>query len=237
MLSLRLAKPAAIADNPISQAMYLLAGPIAFILHKLKITPNQITCMSVIAAMLAAGMLAEGKYNLFAIFWYLSWQADYVDGTMARLSGRTRQSALRIDHYSDLLKITAVFSGIGLFYSDEFIWTVTVVTAAAFLIYAMSNRELYWATRILAESDEWHQQTKVQSKSKANNLLIGAFQSNPVARGAFVTFATINGHTLIIFFFIPLGNFYAQLLLGYLFAMGLINTLLRMRSLHNLPRL
>ena len=232
MLSLRLAKPAAIEDNPISQAMYLLA----LLLNKLRVTPNQITFVSIIAAVLAAAMLAEGNYKLFVIFWYVSWQADYVDGTVARLSGRTRQSALRIDHYSDLLKITAVFSGIGLFYNDALIWTATVATAAAFLIYAMSNRELYWVSRILTESDDRHQQDKVQPKSKANNFLVGAVRSNPLARCAFVTFATINGHTLVIFFFIPLGKFYAQLLFCYLFAMFFINTVLRIRSLNNLPR-
>jgi len=75
--------------------------------NKTKITPNTITCLSIIFRMLGilSFVFANGRINFIfgAFFIYIAYVIDYSDGAVARLKDSTSEFGRYLDHVSDLI--------------------------------------------------------------------------------------------------------------------------------------
>jgi len=84
-----------------------LANRVAlFLANYTKITPNQITIASFVLRTLSGLAFMQGTKAtlvLGALFYYLAYVLDCVDGCVARITGRTSEFGRYLDHLSDLV--------------------------------------------------------------------------------------------------------------------------------------
>src|SRR5688572_30485835 len=85
-----------------------LAAPLVAALERSRVTPNQVTLMSLVVFLVAAGMLVllPGRQGLLTavIVLELSYVLDCVDGQLARLRGTSSPVGAHFDFLMDELK-------------------------------------------------------------------------------------------------------------------------------------
>ena len=95
------------------------------------VTPNQVTAVSLVVALLAAGCFAAGSrpgYVVGAVVLQLSFGLDCADGQLARLTGTNSRLGGWLDAMFDRLKEYAVYAGlaIGSARSGDDVWLLAV---------------------------------------------------------------------------------------------------------------
>ena len=229
-------------NNPVMAAMYILAYPTAKVFKKIGLTPNAVTAFSFIFAILAFFSLLNDRIDLFFVFWSVAYLLDFVDGTLARMTANERKKALRIDHISDLLKISLLFLGFGLHFDSAEIWMLTFISSTVYLFYSILNHELGSVEKIISLKGRTSEGSNHLKKNNSNGLsakekIIGIL---PFGRNVFSLiyniFFVINGHTLIIFFLIPLGRNIASIILIYFCSVVFLQSSLRIKSLSSISR-
>ena len=227
--------------NPFQICLYAIAYPIAVIFKTIRFSPNLVTIISTIFAILAFVSLTKGNLLLFCIFWGISYLLDYTDGTLARLTNNIGKSALRIDHISDQLKIIMIFLGFGIYYDCKEFWILTFLSSAIFLFYSFLNHELsnnLKFSRLQPSND--NEENKIKNTSRIKLIRRYLLRKSLLIRYLYIfTFGTvclINGHTLIIFFFIPFSYEYAVYLLIYFITICLVHSYHRAVSLSRLRK-
>ena len=204
--------------NPFQILLYAFAYPIAIIFKRIGFSPNLVTIISTLFAILAFVSLIKSNLILFNIFWGISFLLDYTDGTLARLTNKVGKSALRIDHVSDQLKILLIFLGFGIYYDCKEIWILTFLSSAVFLFYSLLNHELSNNLK-LSKLRSNKNKEEIEKNSKLKLLKRYLLRNFLILRYFYIfifgTVYLINGHTLIIFFFIPIKSNYAIYLLLY----------------------
>ena len=79
-------------------------------IHKLGITPNIITTMSLICGLSASALLYNKHYYSACVLWIISYYLDNLDGYIARKYNQTSKIGDYYDHIADLIKfLTALF--------------------------------------------------------------------------------------------------------------------------------
>lgn len=222
--------------NPISAMIYLTVFPIAKISQKLGLTPNFVTFCSFVFTLLAFYALCMSHLFYYTVFWLIGYLLDFVDGTLARMTNNIRKTALRVDHLSDLIKIALLLLGFGIYFNDISMWIFIFVTTSLFFFYAVLNHDLGAAIKISSlkfsneSKRENSRETKAKVKQKKRTLLqnIHRYYSN--------IFLLIDGHTLLIFFFIPIGKTWAYSLLSYFCIILFYQSVLRIKSLSENPK-
>lgn len=225
LFSDRYANHAAIGHNILLLAMYRLAYPFAVLLNAARLSPNQITVLSCLSAIGAAAALVLAADTWpFAVLWGVSLLLDFCDGTVARMSSRVSTNAFRFDHMSDLAKVSLVVVAAAARYQTLSMWIVSSAAMFGFLYYAAISQEL--------------KTVMVQSRATPDSPAGGGFQGRlpPLVRVIYTAVATINGHTLLVFFALPLGPGAASMALMYLAAVSLFGVALRVRILLKTPR-
>ena len=221
--------------NPISALIYMTVFPIAKISQKLGLSPNFVTFCSFVFTLLAFYALCKSHLFYYSVFWLIGYLLDFVDGTLARMTNNIRKTALRIDHLSDLIKIAILLLGFGIYFNDICIWIFIFVTISLFLFYAVVNHDLGAAIKIssLKLSNEFKREnsrkTKAEVKVKKRTIFQNIWYSKNI-------FFLIDGHTLLIFFLIPIGKTWAYSSLSYFCIILLYQTMLRLNSLSNYPK-
>lgn len=223
----RYANHGTIGHNLLLLAMYRFAFPFARALNALGLTPNQITALSCAAAVgAAAALVLQPDAWLFIVLWALSLLLDFCDGTVARMSDRVSRTAFRFDHMSDLAKVSLVIVAAGWRHQDTALWLFASAALFAFLYYAVISQELKAVRLQLPETNA--------GSETANRSFQGRLPA-PV-RVLYAALATVNGHTLLVFFALPFGRISAALTLLYLTAVTLFGVLIRVRMLLSLPK-
>ena len=239
----------AIGQNPIQKLLYMLAYILATIAKKLSLTPNGLTLIACIFSLLAFISLVKNNLYSFVALWFIAYILDYADGTLARMTNSKGKTALRYDHISDLLKITLIFLGFGLYYDNQAIWILTFISGTLYLFYTVLNHELNMVQKLSEISISL---SKIKSNKKHNKsffkkkitildhikLLIKKipFLKNFIL-SLFSIFLTINGHTLIIFFFIPLNYNLAIILLTYFILITTFRSIQCARALNRIKKI
>jgi CDP-diacylglycerol--glycerol-3-phosphate 3-phosphatidyltransferase len=108
--------------TPYREALHGVADPVARVLLRARLQPNQLTVLGLVVSLIAAHGFAQGRLRTAAVLLAVAGLFDFFDGTLARLSGS--ESAFGafldsvVDRYSDLV----VLLGIVLFYerADDF---------------------------------------------------------------------------------------------------------------------
>ncbi|MDX1918680.1 MAG: CDP-alcohol phosphatidyltransferase family protein [Candidatus Caenarcaniphilales bacterium] len=98
-------------DNVLRKSFADLSEPLADLLTKIKIKPNQITCLGFLLALGAALLIALNYLILGLVVWVLSRLADGLDGVLARRSGRVTKFGGYLDIVSDMASYSVMIIG------------------------------------------------------------------------------------------------------------------------------
>jgi CDP-diacylglycerol--glycerol-3-phosphate 3-phosphatidyltransferase len=126
-----------------------LFTPIARLLLRLNISPDAVTVIGTLGVVVAAlwffprGDLLVGVLVITAFVF-----SDLLDGTMARLSGRTSSWGAFLDSTLDRMGDSAIFGGLVLYFG----WVVDSQVLAALALYCLVTGWLTSYTRARAES-------------------------------------------------------------------------------------
>jgi CDP-diacylglycerol--glycerol-3-phosphate 3-phosphatidyltransferase len=126
-----------------------LVTPVARLLLRCNVSPDAVTVVGTLGVVVAAlwffpqGRLLDGVLVITAFVF-----SDLLDGTMARLSGRTSPWGAFLDSTLDRMGDSAIFGGLVLYYS----WVVGSHLLAALTLYTLVTGWLTSYTRARAES-------------------------------------------------------------------------------------
>ncbi len=96
-----------IYENPIDRLFYYSIEYISDTVFNLNITPNIITLVGFILALISAYFLYEKKIIYCIIFWIISYYLDLLDGYIARKYNQGSVFGGWFDHISDIIKLLA----------------------------------------------------------------------------------------------------------------------------------
>jgi phosphatidylinositol phosphate synthase len=143
-----------------------LITPIARFLLRLNVSPDAVTVVGTVGVVGAAlwffpqGQLIVGVLVITAFVF-----SDLLDGTMARISGRTSSWGAFLDSTLDRMGDSAIFGGLVLYYA----FTVESQTLAALTLYCLVTGWLTSYTRARAESLGF--EAKVGLAARADRLV------------------------------------------------------------------
>jgi len=126
-----------------------LITPVARLLLRLNVSPDAVTVVGTLGVVAAAlwffprGQLLLGVLVITAFVF-----SDMLDGTMARLSGRTSKWGAFLDSTLDRMGDSAIFGGLVLYYA----WVADSGVLAALTLYCLVTGWLTSYTRARAES-------------------------------------------------------------------------------------
>lgn len=227
--------------NPFQVVLYTIAYPIALVFRKIGLSPNCVTLISFIFATIAFLSLVNKNIEIFILTWFFSYLLDYTDGTLARLANKIGTKALRYDHISDQIKIIIIFLGFGIYYQNQIIWILIFLSSTLFLFYSLLNHEVSSANKLTnKEKKDVLEQYSSNDVSKLKLLKRYLIRKFTVIKITYVfvygTFYIINGHTLLIFFLIPLGFDCALYSLTYFISICTVQSFHRLVSLSKIDK-
>jgi len=92
-------------DNPLDIYLIACADRISVPLHRMGITPNMVTTVSLVLGLLAAYSLHQQHYELAAVLSFLAYFLDCLDGHMARKYKQFTNFGDWYDHIADMIKL------------------------------------------------------------------------------------------------------------------------------------
>lgn len=226
LFSDRYANRAAVGANLLLLGMYRFAYPFALVLRILRLSPNQITTLSLLSAALAAYALTLQLDAWFYLFWAGAVLLDFCDGTVARMTGEIRKTAFRYDHSSDLGKIFLVILGCGCRYESTQIWVLSASAIFFFMFYMVLNHDLGVARQRRSDS----------AAAQPDTGRVASIPRVSFVQSLKVVLLTINGHTLLVFFLLPLGDSGAILGLSYFLMLSLLRAARCIHIMLGLPK-
>ena len=223
--------------SPIMALMYLIAYPIALLFSKIRIKPNLVTFFSFLFSTFAFASLCYSQILLFFIFWLIAYLLDFVDGTLARMTNQIRTKALRFDHHSDLIKIFLIFLGFGVYFDKINVWVMCFISACLYLFYTILNHDLNYTRRLLKVTKIQNSNKIVsQNDNQSNKKVIPSVFIRNIYAYFKGTFLIIHGHTLVIFFIIPIDARFAVYTMIYFSLTLIFQSYCRIRDLAVLPK-
>jgi len=224
----RYVNEAAIGSNLLLLGMYRFAYPFSVLFVGLRLSPNFITTLSLICALLAALSLALAEDTaLFAVFWALTVLLDFCDGTVARMTGRVRRIAFRYDHFSDLVKIFLIILGGGVRYDDTAVWCVCMAASFCFMFYVVINHDLGSIRQHMVDTKEGRALSQIAVPQR---------RSAKILKALIAALLTINGHTMLVFFLLAFGEVGAMLGLTYFFVLSALRAARCIHIMIGLPK-
>ena len=91
-------------ENPIDNLLYNVVEVVAPTFYSLGFTPNMITTLGNICTIIAIYFFLQQKYKMSAVFFFLSYFFDCLDGYIARSYNMVSEFGDLYDHISDAVK-------------------------------------------------------------------------------------------------------------------------------------
>ncbi|MEM7674391.1 MAG: GtrA family protein [Myxococcota bacterium] len=104
-----------------------MMNPIWTLLFRLQVPPNAITTLSLLLASAAGVSVAFGRFSLAGWLYLSAGACDFVDGRLARSSGRATAAGAALDSILDRYAESVVLIGLAWFYRDT--WVLIAVLA------------------------------------------------------------------------------------------------------------
>ena len=95
-------------DNKFRAFLPRYVDPIVGLLHKLRLTHNQVTCLGLAIALLAAWLVVQEKFIAALTVWWLSRLLDALDGIYARKYNLSSDFGAFLDIQLDMLAYSAM---------------------------------------------------------------------------------------------------------------------------------
>ena len=242
----------AVVGNTVLLLMYRFAYPFAVLLCKLRWSPNQITTQSLGFSILAfIALIYDEGWVWFSVCWGMTVLLDFCDGTVARMTDSVSKQAFRYDHMSDLFKIFLLFLGTGIRYESNLVWMVSSSVLFIFMYYTLLNHEIRHVKRLLEKNGPVSEsngdaaispveQVAVQKRIRDRYPIVAWVAKHDllfdVVKKIGVPLATINGHTLLLFFLLPMGPEISVGVFIYFGLMALVAVRAHIARLFALPR-
>lgn len=230
------------APNIILLWMYKLSFPITITLSYLNLSPNQVTTISLISAIIACvSLVVNDGWTIFVIFWVTSVVLDLCDGTLARMKNKKSKSAFRYDHMSDLFKIYLLSLSIGLYFMNTMIWILTTTASSLYLYNMVLVHDLQNIAIRTIDDKKQFSESIIQTIRLRERFSLIAY----IAKFRFIErlykafhsiFLNINGHTYLAFTFLPISLNYAKLIFSYLIFISILNGVLNIKNLNQYTR-
>lgn len=124
-----------------------LVDPVARVLLRAGITPNQLTCFTAVATSMAAiAFWSRGEFAVGLLVGLPFVLGDLLDGTMARLSGTTSQFGGFLDSVMDRITDAAIFGSLVFFFASRgelpaAVATLVAMAAGGVVPYARAKAE------------------------------------------------------------------------------------------------
>jgi len=120
--------------------------PLANLSHRLGISPNVLSILGLAAAFAAMVVLALGRQWVGGLLIVLAGGFDSLDGTLARISGRTSTFGAFLDSIIDRVAEAAIYGGLLYFYVRSGAWLeplmIYITVVGSFLVsYARARAE------------------------------------------------------------------------------------------------
>lgn len=126
-----------------------LITPVARLLLRLNVSPDAVTVVGTLGVVLGAlGFFPQGRLLTGVLVITAFVFSDLLDGTMARISGKTSPWGAFLDSTLDRMGDSAIFGGLVLYYA----WVVESEILAALTLYTLVTGWLTSYTRARAES-------------------------------------------------------------------------------------
>ena len=236
----------AVGNNHLLLVMYRLAYPIALLLHRLRLTPDQITTLSLLSAIMAfAALVLHAPAAWFCFFWGLTALFDVCDGTVARMSSRIATRAFRYDHMSDIFKMSLVVVGVAIRFDESCLWVLCSTFLFVLLYSEIVSHDLKYAlerakgvaeTPVHAEA-EAHAAPRLRERIPAIHFLVTRLPFVYILlQQLYVATTTFNGHTLLVFLAFPFGGAWTYGALLYLTVLALHSCVSGILSLWRMRR-
>jgi phosphatidylglycerophosphate synthase len=229
--------------NFILEIIYKTSYPFALLFKRLGFSPNKVTFLSFFFTLFAFYSLFNKNIYFFFFFWSFAYIFDFADGTLARMTNNIGNKALRIDHISDLVKITIIFLGFGFYFDTKQIWILVFISSNLYLFYTVLNHELSWNLKIALKYFRKADLKRYKLKTKRGFIILyilNFFKKKTFIKKLFLIFIgiffNINGHTLLIFFLIPINIEFAYVFLIYFIILNLLQILNRIVELSFLKK-
>jgi len=224
----------AINHNFILRMMYGCSYPFSYIFYKLKLSPNLLTWLSIALCAIACYGLLIQSIETFIVAWSLSVLFDFCDGTVARMTNNIRKNLLRFDHYSDLCKFSAVILFLAIYYESPYFWILSFLCSSMYLFYTILDHDvvLQVIKRVSPDIKNENKSSRLRDNIKVIKLITDNDLLFNLLKGMMPIFI-INGHTLLIFIFMPLSINFAYFALVYLIILTFIGINLRLSMLRS----
>lgn len=237
----------AIGGNMLLYAMYRFAYPFAYVLNCVGISPDAITTLSILSAIMAFVVLASGAaYGWFVLLWSLTILLDFCDGTVARMSGRIATRMFRFDHMSDMVKIGLVVLGTAIRFGETPLW----VLGLSFVFLYLYSEIVHHDLKHISERARAAAAVTDAPSSEGPAPRGGLRDRNPAVRfladrlpwlykllwQIYIAVTTFNGHTLLVFLLLPFGGAVTYAALSYLILLSLRDGVRGVRTLWRMQR-
>jgi len=124
---------------PALKLLYIIADPITQLLINFKRTPMHVTHLSVFFALLSIPLFFYQMPWAYAVCLFFSILFDVADGMVARATNQGSTLGAFYDHFTDKLKIFALFLICGMTYNNQLIWILSITNVSFFYIMSILN--------------------------------------------------------------------------------------------------
>ena len=247
----RYVNKAATVDNAFLLGMYRFVYPFAYQLNRFGLTPDQITTLSLLSAVLGFISLAtDADPFWFWLCWGCMILFDFCDGTVARMSNRVSTRAFRYDHMGDIFKIFLVVLGAALRFNDQQLWILGAIFVFVYPYSEIVAHDLKYrlerTPKVAADVHALIEFSPAQDEVPRPRLreripLIGLMVKktpwlHSAIRQAYICVTTFNGQTLLVFLALPVGGWVAKVTLLYVLALIFKSCLVDIKLLWQMPR-
>ena len=141
-------------ENPIDNILIKICDNVAPTFHSYGFTPNMVTTLSNISAIIVIILLLQAKYVWAALFVLIAYFFDCLDGHIARKYNQTSKFGDYYDHISDYIKTLAILYTLYQIDSVKFFKIIPILIIAGILmVIQFGCQEKYYNS---TESDTLH---------------------------------------------------------------------------------
>lgn len=132
-------------DNPIDNLLVDIADMIDPYLKRLGMTPNMITTLGLLSALISIYKFCLEQYKSSAIFFFLSYFFDCVDGNFARKYNMVTDFGDYYDHTVDVFKSVIIYTLLfySLYTNDQILVIIILVLLLALQLIYFGCQERY----------------------------------------------------------------------------------------------
>jgi phosphatidylglycerophosphate synthase len=114
-------------ENPIDNFIYIIVEFLAPYCHMLHLSPNFITTLSIFSGILSAICIIFYYFKLSALFYFLAYIFDCLDGYVARKYNMVTKFGDIYDHVGDMLKVILIIIAFCYINSNLFIYFLPIL--------------------------------------------------------------------------------------------------------------